>query len=149
MNIHTEVAKFAAAWEKQEGYKPASFQKAIAMQRLLRGQSIPEIIAALIDQRVSFEVERPGGCGAARNHVLQAITTKYLGPTDYKGSRIKAKSARGSLTVHYNDALNTEDNHREAAEALIAKLDWAKLGGVWHQGGLPDDDGYCFVCVPD
>ena len=95
------------------------------------------------------ELERPGGCGAARNPVLQAITTRYLGPTDYKGSRIKARSAGASLTVHYDDALNTEDNHREAAEALIAKLDWAKLGGVWHQGGMPDDSGYCFVCVPD
>ena len=51
--IREDVEQFAAAWEKQEGYKPAPFQKAIAMQRLDRGQSIPEIIAALVAQRVS------------------------------------------------------------------------------------------------
>lgn len=46
------VAEFAAQWEKQEGYKPAPFQKAIAMQRLERGQTIQEIIDALIAMRV-------------------------------------------------------------------------------------------------
>jgi hypothetical protein len=144
MNIHTEVAKFAAAWEKQEGYKPAPFQKAIAMQRLARGQTIAEIIAALTAQRVTFECERP-----ARNMIVQAITTRYLGPTNTRGGRIKAKAWAKSLTVEYDHALNVEDNHREAAEALIAKLDWAKVGGVWHQGGHPDGSGYCFVCVSD
>lgn len=51
-NIHQQVAEFAAQWEKQEGYKPAAFQKAIAMQRLERGQIIQEIIDALIAMRV-------------------------------------------------------------------------------------------------
>ena len=46
------VELFAAEWERTEGYKPAPFQKAIALQRLRRGQSIREIIAALIAQRV-------------------------------------------------------------------------------------------------
>lgn len=52
-NIHELVAQFTAAWEAQEGYKPAPFQKAIAMQRYLRGQSTREIIDALVAQRVS------------------------------------------------------------------------------------------------
>lgn len=43
---------FSTKWEQQEGYKPAPFQKAIALQRLSRGQSIDEIIAALVAQRV-------------------------------------------------------------------------------------------------
>ncbi len=53
-NIHAQVQQFAQAWEKQEGYKPAAFQKAIAMQRLERGQTIAEIIEALIAMRVDF-----------------------------------------------------------------------------------------------
>jgi hypothetical protein len=54
MNIHSKVELFAAEWERLEGYKPAPFQKAIAMQRLERGQSIREIIDALISQRVTL-----------------------------------------------------------------------------------------------
>ena len=50
--LHNGVAAFAAQWESEQGYKPAPFQKAIAMQRLERGQSIAEIIAALVAQRV-------------------------------------------------------------------------------------------------
>jgi hypothetical protein len=52
MFIHPEVERFATEWERQEGYKPAPFQKAIAMQRLGRGESIREIIEALIAMRV-------------------------------------------------------------------------------------------------
>ena len=52
MEIHKQIAQFSAEWEKQEGYKPAPFQKAIAMQRLERGQTIQEIIDYLVAQRV-------------------------------------------------------------------------------------------------
>ena len=45
------IAKFSAAWLAQEGYEPAPFQKAIALQRLGRGQSIAEIIVALVAMR--------------------------------------------------------------------------------------------------
>jgi hypothetical protein len=51
-NIHSEVRLFAIQWEKEQGYKPAAFQKAIAMQRLERGQTIREIIDALVASRV-------------------------------------------------------------------------------------------------
>lgn len=52
MNIHRKVQEFATQWEKEQGYKPAAFQKAIAMQRLERGQTIREIIDALVAMRV-------------------------------------------------------------------------------------------------
>jgi hypothetical protein len=52
MNIHAKVSQFAKQWEAEQGYKPAPFQKAIAMQRLERGQSIREIIDALVAQIV-------------------------------------------------------------------------------------------------
>lgn len=46
------VEQFAAEWEHEQGYKPAAFQKAIAFQRLQRGESIRHIIDALVSQRV-------------------------------------------------------------------------------------------------
>jgi hypothetical protein len=78
--------------------------------------------------------------------IVQAITTKFIGPTNYRGSRIKAKAAAGSLTVSYSHALNAEQNHAAAAKALSDKLGWSEYG-TWHQGGLPDNRGYCFVCA--
>lgn len=47
-----KVDSFAALWELQQGYKPAPFQKAIALQRSRRGQSAQEIVDALVAQRV-------------------------------------------------------------------------------------------------
>lgn len=53
---------------------------------------------------------------------MQAIETKYLAPTNYLCSRIKATCDRGSLTVEWNHSLGIEGNHRAAAEALIARF---------------------------
>ena len=47
------VNLFAAEFERLQGYKPAAFQKAVAFQRIKRGQSIREIIDALVAMRVS------------------------------------------------------------------------------------------------
>lgn len=55
---------------------------------------------------------------------MQAIQTKYLCPTNSRGSRIKATCEGGSVTVGYDHALNIDDNHRAACEALITKLGW-------------------------
>ena len=79
-------------------------------------------------------------------NVFQAITTKYLGPSNFRGSRIKAKAAEGSITISYDDRLNSEQAHAQAAEALARKFKWE---GRYFQGGLPDDRGYCFVCTAD
>lgn len=46
------VEMFAREWELSQGYKPAPFQKAIAMQRLERGQTVQQIIEALVAQRI-------------------------------------------------------------------------------------------------
>ncbi|UGY21557.1 hypothetical protein HU675_0045030 [Bradyrhizobium septentrionale] len=73
----------------------------------------------------------------------QAITTKYFGASNSKGSRIKASAAAGSITLHLDNALSIEANHAKAARALAEKLDWR---GAWAMGGMPDDQGYCFVC---
>jgi len=73
---------------------------------------------------------------------MQAIQTKYIGPSNVKGSRIKAKCAAGSLTMSWDDALNPRANHQLAAEALAKKLGWS---GLWCEGGLIDGSSV-FVC---
>lgn len=79
---------------------------------------------------------------------VQAIHTKYFGPSNVRGSRIKAQCDAGSLTVGYDHALDVEGNHAAAAEALRKKLGWnspyyGKLAG----GALPKENGYAFVFV--
>lgn len=75
----------------------------------------------------------------------QGITTRFLGPSNVKGSRYKATARPGkgfSLTMPADHALNYEDNHAKAAQALAAKLGW---DGLWVCGGSPDERGYIFV----
>jgi hypothetical protein len=73
----------------------------------------------------------------------QAIVTKYIGPTNSKGARVKATAEAGSITLSWDHALNAGDNHRTAAEALAKKFHWPyeRLIG----GGMPNNSGYCFV----
>jgi hypothetical protein len=77
-------------------------------------------------------------------YVTQAIETRYLGPTNTKGTRIKATAWGGNITVGYDYALDAQDNHRAAADALIAKMGWQ---GKYAQGGNVKGDGYVFVNV--
>lgn len=76
--------------------------------------------------------------------MFQAITTKFLGPTNHRGSRIKAYAQAGSITVPYDYALNSDDNHKAAAFALAQEWGWA---GHWLGGSLPSGTGYAFVRV--
>jgi hypothetical protein len=74
---------------------------------------------------------------------MKAISTKYIGPTNYKGSRIKAYAEGGnSITLSYDDALNSDKNHLAAAVALRDKMNW-KGGGKLLGGGT--EKGYVFV----
>lgn len=74
---------------------------------------------------------------------MQAIQTRYLKPTDTKGSRIKAWAAAGSITIGYPHELSGQACHRKAAEALAAKFGWDTelLGGQLENGD------YAFVFV--
>jgi hypothetical protein len=75
----------------------------------------------------------------------QAIVTKFLGPTNVRGSRVKAKCDAGSLIIGWDHSLGVEGNHRRVAEALRDKLGWNTDGyGALHMGGLPGS-GYAFV----
>ena len=72
---------------------------------------------------------------------MKAIMTKYLGPTNVRGSRIKAYDVdRNSVTIPYPHDLSGEDCHRKAAKELCNKMGWPGqlIGGA-------TTDGYAFV----
>lgn len=58
---------------------------------------------------------------------MQAIQTKFHGPTHTKGSRIVAKCTAGTITVDYHSiehARHEEDRHQLVAAMLQHKLGW-------------------------
>lgn len=80
----------------------------------------------------------------------QSITTKYLGPTNSKGARVKATARKASsfgsemsATVPFSYE-GTEQAHCAAAKACAEKLGWS---GLWVGGGNLNEDGYVFVNV--
>lgn len=79
--------------------------------------------------------------------IYQAIQTRYIGPTNTRGSRVKATAEAGSVTLSWDNALNATDNHRVAAETLARKYGWptSMIGGA-----LPGRPGYVWVVAePD
>lgn len=75
---------------------------------------------------------------------MQAIITKYVGPTDTKPGRIIAKCAAARHVHNWDYALSVDQNHDAAAKALAEKLEWF---GEWNRGGMPDSSGNAYVCV--
>lgn len=75
---------------------------------------------------------------------MKAIETRYLGPTNTRGSRIIATDGDGNrITIPYPHQLSGEACHRAAAEALCAKMRWTGrlIGGATLRG-------YVFVFEP-
>lgn len=54
----------------------------------------------------------------------QAIVTRYLGPTNFRGSRVKATCEALSVTISWDHALNSTGNHTRAAKELASRLGW-------------------------
>lgn len=72
---------------------------------------------------------------------MKAIRTKYMGPTNTRGSKIKASDEAGnSITIPYPYELSGEAVYAKAAIALCKKMSWK---GQLIGGGLKD--GYVFV----
>jgi hypothetical protein len=68
---------------------------------------------------------------------MKAITTKYFGPTNTRGSKFKAFDCdKNSVTLSYDYSLNSEGNHRKAAIALAEKMNWhgTLMGGHIDKG---------------
>mgnify|MGYP005827690451 FL=1 len=76
-----------------------------------------------------------------------AIQTKYLGPTDHRGARIKATAmdsfsdgVKKSVTIPYDYGIPTaEQRHRQAAELLLPQVvnyveDVELIEGGWERG---------------
>lgn len=73
----------------------------------------------------------------------QAIVTQYLGPTNNRGSRVKASAEVGSVTLSWDYGLSPSENHKLAALALANKYEWSTFD--WHGGGTKT--GYVWVQV--
>ena len=73
------------------------------------------------------------------------VETKYVGPTNTRGSRITAsmmdKSAR--CTVSYDYAMNGDLNHTMAAQELMKRV--FKDGNFMNAGYADTKNGYAFV----
>ena len=96
---------------------------------------------------------------------MQAISTKHIGPTNYRGSRVKAEADAGSVTISWEYGLNADANHARAALYLMRLLDWdssnVRSGTirdgrmVWVRSDMaaqtPIDDAQCNLdtCPPD
>lgn len=68
---------------------------------------------------------------------MKAIQTKFLGPTNFKGSRVKAFDLDGnSTTLSYDHGLNTDEMHAKAARTLRDKMGWrgSMIGGYVKNG---------------
>ena len=83
---------------------------------------------------------------------MQAIVTRYLGPTNYKGSRVKAMCEarpRGVVVGWDYGAGNKSGlgdvvaNHDRAAREFIQRMGWF---GTWARGAL-NSGGFCYVCI--
>lgn len=83
---------------------------------------------------------------------MQAIHTKYIAPTNSRGSRIKAYTADGmgrkgfSATIPYPHQLSGVACHFEAVKALIEQngLDWSTDGMRFGQSADGRGFTFCF-----
>lgn len=83
---------------------------------------------------------------------MQIITTEFKGPTNHSGSRIRVRSWLKSATIPYSHVLSTPENHKEAAQQLVNRLNDDRLSKgndlMWSiaaGGELPCGKGYGFV----
>tara|TARA_R110000787_G_scaffold284410_1_gene398069 strand:- start:170 stop:403 length:234 start_codon:yes stop_codon:yes gene_type:complete len=68
---------------------------------------------------------------------MKAIQIRYYGPTSTKGSRFRAWTEAGSMTVGYDYDFEFEGNALELAKAYCAKHNWSAPAGI---GSLPNGD---------
>ena len=73
---------------------------------------------------------------------MQAIETKYLGPTNHRGARIKATCQATKVTVSWDWSCSVDRSHDEAAKDLIVKMGWF---GAWVRGASADGKGNVYV----
>ena len=72
---------------------------------------------------------------------MQAILCKYQGPTNNRGSRIRAHCDAGTISVGYDAALSLEQNYDVVAMRLARELGWISTpdnlyANRWHKGNI-------------
>ncbi len=67
---------------------------------------------------------------------MQAIEVKFLGATNFQGSRLKAICQAGTITSGWRYELEDNENYEHVAKLLIKKLGWEfePVGGVLPNG---------------
>ncbi len=81
---------------------------------------------------------------------MQTITTSYAGPTNTRGSRVLVKSWLKNKAFGWDHALNSEDNHKAAAQQLVDVLnaDHINADFQWSivaAGSMPDGKGNAYI----
>ena len=88
---------------------------------------------------------------AATIHRNSVIMTKYLGPTNTRGSRVKATSGSGkSITVAWDHEADADMNHARAAIHLASTLWNVAADTLTLRGGCHDGcDGFAWTVSID
>lgn len=60
-----------------------------------------------------------------QGYLSEAILTKILPPTDYKGTRVKAKCSLGEVTLSFSYTGDRKSEQLRAVNALMLKLNMA------------------------
>ena len=78
-----------------------------------------------------------------KGKAMKAITVKYLGPTNFRGSRLRAFDSDGnSVTIPFPHNLHHDYAYREAAKELCRKMKWH---GKLCEGGTKEGSVFVFV----
>ncbi len=78
---------------------------------------------------------------------MKAIETKFIGPSNVRGSRYAATDSDGNRVILSADhSLRSDMNHRRAAEALRDKMGWK---GELVSGGTKYGETFVFSAVVD
>ena len=65
----------------------------------------------------------------------QAVTAKYIGPSNTRGARIAVSAQAGRMVVPWDHALNRDENFAHAIELFVLRWEW---WGAWTLGGARD-----------
>lgn len=75
---------------------------------------------------------------------MQSIITRFMGPTNTRGARIRAKASGGQRVIsNYSHELLVAEEHDRAVKLLALRLKW---GGRLVRGDI--DRGYVYVFDP-
>lgn len=78
---------------------------------------------------------------------MQAITVKFIGPTNTRGARYSARCQAGKLTFAQGYNTGIEENATIAAQNLAKHLGWHHIK-KWI-GGTTHDGNFVFVAATD